>query len=179
MNICYKKNISAFIVFSFLILSLSPIVNSIDIKDFDNNSSDEIIELNLLRGEHYLYINATENVDSFNVKYAFPAELDYQYPIIIEILNDTTADILDYSIKNDTNEPNKIIDFTIGSMNKDNSSLIHFNFYVLVKNKDFSDLPKKVKIPKKDDLPPETLKWLSSTKVVQKNRILSHSISRD
>jgi hypothetical protein len=172
MNIFYKKNITVFIVTSFLILSLSPIVNSIETKVIEFNSSEEVIELNLLRGEHYLYINATENVDSFNIRYAFPTELDYQYPIIVEILNDTTADILDYVIKNDTNKPNKLIDFTIGSMNKNESSFIHFNFYVLGKNKDFSDIPKKVKIPKKDDLPPETLKWLSSTRVVQKNRIL-------
>ena len=101
-------DVAVFIVISFLILSLSPIVNSIETKAIEFNSSEKVIEINLLRGEHYLYINATENVDSFKIKYVFPAELDYQYPIIIEILNDTTADILDYIIKNDTNNVNLI-----------------------------------------------------------------------
>ncbi len=175
MNAYYKKKFALFLVLLFLILSLSPLVNSnetIELKEFDYESSDEVIELYLLRGEHYLYVNATENVDSFNVRYAFPAELDYQFPIIMEILNDTTAEILDYRIENGTNDPNKIANFTIDEMDKEDSVLIHFNFFVLVKNQDFSNLPKKVKIPKKDELPPETLKWLSSTKVVQKNRIL-------
>ena len=166
----YKKNITLLIVISFLALSFFPIVDSISIIDYD--SSEEVIEIALLRGEYYLYINATENVESFNIRYAFPPEMQYQFPVFIEIFNDTTANILNYKIENDTKEPNKFANFTIGPMNKDESALIHFSYYVLVKNHDYSDLPRKVKIPKKDDLPPETKKWLSSSKVVQKNRIL-------
>jgi hypothetical protein len=175
MNTCHKKNFTLFSVLLFLILSLSPIVYSnefTDLEKYDLVSLNEVIELSLLRGEHYLYIDATENVDSFNIKYAFPAELYYQFPIIMEIINDTTADIIDYKIENDTNEPNKIVNFTIGPMQKNEQVLIHFNFFVLNKNNDFSDIPTKVKVPKKDQLPPETIKWLSPTKVVQKNRIL-------
>jgi hypothetical protein len=166
----YKKNITLLIVISFLALSFFPIVDSISAIDYD--SSEEVIELALLRGEYYLYINSTENVESFNIRYAFPPEMQYQFPVFIEIFNDTSADILNYKIENDTKEPNKFANFTIGPMNKDESALIHFSYYVLIKNHDYSDLPRKVKIPKKDDLPPETKKWLSSSKVVQKNRIL-------
>jgi hypothetical protein len=179
MNKYYKVNISVLIVTSFVLLSISPIVNSIELEESKVDSSEEIIELDLLRGEYYLYINATENVGSFNVRYAFPAELKYQFPIIIEIFNDTTADILNYKIENDTNEPNKIANFTIGGMNKDESALIHFTYFVLVKNHDYSNLPRKVKIPKKDDLPPEVRKWLSSSKVVQKKRILIRLRARE
>jgi len=170
MNKYYKKNVSVIIVFSFLLLSFTPMVDSTEIIEFD--SSEEIIELALLRGEYYLYINASENVGLFNIRYAFPPELKYQLPLIIEIFNDTTADILNYKIENDTNEPNKFANFTIGPMNKDESALVHFSYYVLDKNQDYSDLPRKVKIPKKDDIPPEVRKWLTSTNVVQKNRIL-------
>ena len=172
MNKYYKINISIFIVILFFLLSISPIINSADLDNFEIDSSEEVIELYLLRSEYYLYINATENVSSFNIRYAFPAELKYQFPIIIEILNDSTADILNYKIENDTFKPNKNANFTIGPMNEDDSALIHFNYYVLVKNHDYSNLPRKVKIPKKEDLPPEVRKWLSSSKVVQKNRIL-------
>lgn len=175
MNTVHKKYFTLFSVILFLILSVSPIVNSdesTNLEKFDLESLNEVIELSLLRAEHYLFINATENVDSFNIKYAFPAELYYQFPIIMDIVNDTTADIIDYKIENDTNEPNKIVNFTIGSMEKNEQVLIHFNFFVLNKNNDFSDIPKKIKVPKKDQLPPDTIKWLSPTKVVQKNRIL-------
>jgi hypothetical protein len=172
MNKYYKINISIFIVILFFLLSLSPIVMSIELEKSELASSEEIIDLYLLRGEYYLYFNATENVSSFNIRYTFPAELKYQFPIIIEILNDSTADILEYKIENDTLKPNKLANFTIGPMNRDDSALIHFNYYVLVKNHDYSDLPRRVKIPKKEDLPPEVRKWLSSSKVVQKNRIL-------
>jgi len=175
MNTYNKKNFALLLVLLLLILSFSPIVNSIEInenKESELVTSDEVIELDLLRGEYYLYINVTEDVDPFNIRYAFPAELNYQFPLIIEIFNDTTADILNYNIENDTNEPNKIVNFTIASMEKDESALIHFSYFVIVKNHDYSDIPKKVKIPKKDELPSETIKWLSKTKVVQKNRIL-------
>jgi len=176
MNKYHKKNLALLLVLLLLILSLFPIVNSIEIKEpkeSKSESSDDIVELDLLRGEYYLYINATEDVDSFNILYAFPVELNHQFPIMIKIFNDTTEDLLlNYKIENDTNEPNKIVNFTIGSMEKDESALIHFSYFVIVKNHNYSDLPKKVKIPKKDELPSETKKWLSKTKVVQKNRIL-------
>jgi hypothetical protein len=97
----------------------------------------------------------------------------------MEIFNDTSADILKYNIENDTNDPNKFVNFTIGPMEKDSRAFIHFNYWVLVKNNNYSDFPKYVKIPKKNELPTETTKWLSSTNVVQKNKILIRLKARE
>jgi hypothetical protein len=57
-------------------------------------------------------------------------------------------------------------------MDKDESVLLHFSCWVLVKNHDYNDLPQYVKIPKKYQLPEDTKIWLASTKVVQMNSFL-------
>lgn len=176
-----KKILAISLINIFLLLALSPTINCIKINNFETSptESSEEAELDLLRGEHYLYIDAVENVSSFNVKYSFPPEYGYQVPIIMEIFNDSTAEILNYNIENDTDDLNKLVNFTIGPMEKDTRVFIHFNFWVLVKNNNFSDFPKYVKIPKVNELPPETTKWLSKTKVVQKNRILIRLKARE
>ena len=176
-----KKILAISVINIFLLLALSPTINCIKINNFETSltESSEEAELDLLRGEHYLYIDAVENVSSFNIKYSFPPEYGYQVPIIMEIFNDSTAEILSYNIENDTDDLNKLVNFTIGTMEKDTRVFIHFNFWVLIKNYNFSDFPKYVKIPKVSELPPETTKWLSSTKVVQKNRILIRLKARE
>ncbi len=134
----------------------------------NNLTSTDDQELDLLRVEHYLYVNASADVGTFHIRFSFPPDYQYQVPLMLEIYNDrTTSDILHYQIENDTNEPNKIINFTIGAMEKDESVLLHFSCWVLVKNHDFSDLPSYVKIPKKYQLPEDTKIWLASTKEVQ------------
>ena len=129
-------------------------------------------ELSLLRGEHYLYINASEDVDAFNVHFVFPPDYGYQVPIYLELYNDTTANISQYQIIDDSDGLNKLIHFAIDSMNKNESVLLHFSCWVLVKNHDFSDLPEEQKFPRLLKLPEETTTWLKSTHVVQKNSIL-------
>ena len=134
--------------------------------------SSELVELDLLHGEYYLYFNALEDVSFFNIKYSFPPTYGNQTPIIMEIVKeDSTADILDYRIENDKNTPNKIVNFTISSMKKDEEKSLHFYYWVLVKNYNYSDIPNELPIPKINELPSETTKWLSSTEVVQKNNI--------
>jgi hypothetical protein len=129
-------------------------------------------ELYLLRGEHYLYINASKNLtDPFHLKFCFPPDYNYQVPILLEIFDDTTADILHYCISPDKNEPNRVIDFTIAPMKKEEGTLLHFSCWVLVKNHEFEDLPKYVRMPKKHQLPKETRTWLVPTKVVQVNNV--------
>lgn len=169
-----KKIIVFLLIIIFLSLTASPIISSSNIKNSKELTQilDDDIELYLLRAEHYLYIKATDNVDSFNLKFSFPPEYKFQHPIYMEIIDDSTAEILDYKIENDENEPNKFVNFKIGSMNKNDRILIHFNFWVLVNNTDYSDLPKHINIPEIADLPKETLKWLSPTKAVQSDRIL-------
>lgn len=181
MNYKLKKVFVICVINIFLVLALSPTISCIKVNNFDkvNSLNSEEAELDLLRGEHYFYIDAIENVNSFNIRYSFPAEYGYQVPIVMEIINDTTANILNYNIENDTDGLNKLVNFTIGPMEKNSRVLIHFNYWVLVKNNDYSDFPKYVKIPKVKDLPPETTKWLSSTKVVQKNRILIRLKARE
>ena len=152
-----------------------PNISSYEDKKYENvqtQLSNELVELDLLHGEYYLYFNAAEDVNSFNIRYSFPPVYGNQTPIIMEIVEeDTTADIIDYRIENDINIPNKIVNFTISSINKGEQKCLHFYYWVLVKNYNYSDLPNVLPIPNKNELPPETTKWLSPTDVVQKNNI--------
>jgi len=165
-----KKIISLLIVGLFISLSFTSVSSleksSRGLEPAVKTSVEEQ-ELILLRGEFYLALKALENTDSFNVKYAFPMDYTFQVPILLYLLNDSTADILDYQIETDTDGLNKIVNFTIGPMEKDDRSRIHFSAWALVKNKKFEDLPDYVKIPTKDELPEETKQWLTSTDVVQ------------
>ncbi len=176
-----NKLIAVSIFFLFIILTISPSVYSQT--SFSEESSPETYtsiptstdnqELDLLRVEHYLYVNASEDVGTFHIRFSFPPDYQYQVPILLDIYNDSTiTKIIHYQIENDTYEPNKIINFTIGAMKKDESVLLHFSCWVLVKNHDYSDLPQYVKIPKKYELPEDTKMWLVSTKVVQTNSFL-------
>lgn len=173
--------IAVTIISLFIVLAISPSIGSRipSFKDTTSRSYTAILtptdtqELDLLRVEHYLYINASEDVNLFHIRYSFPPDYQYQVPILLELYNDsTTTKILRYQIENDTYEPNKIVNFTIGAMGKDESVLVHFSCWVLVKNHDYSDLPEYVKIPKKNQLPEETTRWLASTKVVQLNSVI-------
>ena len=169
-----KKMLAISIIFLFSDIAISPLVCS-EIYIQENVNSAELNvknqELDLLRGEHYLFVNASEDVSSFHIRYAFPPDYNYQVPIMLEILNDSTAEILDYKIENDSLEPNMVVNFTLGSLEKGSIVSIHFNYWVLVKNNDYSDLPWYVKIPKRYELPEETKSWLSSTDVVQVRNI--------
>jgi hypothetical protein len=172
-----KKLLAVSIIFLFSAVSLSPCVHA---ERTYQGTTDTQQELDLLRGEHFLFVNATEDVASFHIRYSFPPDYNYQVPIMLEILNDTTADILHYEIDNDTYEPNKVVDFLLGPMEKGRLVSIHFYCWVLVKNNEYGDFPGYVKIPKRCELPIETKSWLSSTDVVQANsifiRIKAHEV---
>lgn len=169
---CIVKYILSIITI-FLLVIISAIPTS---ALMDNNIQETKIEtqkeLYLLRGEHHLYLNALDDVNDFSLRFVFPPDYQYQVPVLLEIYNDTTADILHYQIEDDTNKPNKIINFSLGPMDKNESFLLHFSCWVLVKNHEFEDLPTYVSFPKKCDLPKETTTWLTSTNVVQVNNIL-------
>jgi hypothetical protein len=181
-NTVLSNKLIAISIFSLLfVLTVSPLAGSKT--SFFEGSSPETYtniptstdnqELDLLRVEHYLYVNASADVGTFHIRFSFPPDYQYQVPLMLEIYNDsTTSFIIHYEIENDTNEPNKIINFTIGAMEKDESVLLHFSCWVLVKNHDFSDLPPYVKIPKKYQLPEDTKIWLASTKEVQLHGLL-------
>ena len=130
-------------------------------------------ELHLLRVEHYLELQASVDIlEPFHVLYAFPPDYQYQVPILFELFDDTTAEVIAYHIQEDSNVPNKLINFTIASMSKDEHPLIHFTCWVLVKNHDYTDLPASVPFPTTDDLPEETKTWLVPTSVVQSESVL-------
>jgi hypothetical protein len=129
-------------------------------------------DIYLQRVEHYLYLKAEENVQNFIVNYSFPPEYNHQIPILLEIFDDSNANIINYEIIDDLNKPNKLAKFIIGSMQKDEIVMIHFTCWVLLFNNDFSDLPNYVKIPNKKEISEENTIWLSTSDVVQKNRIL-------
>lgn len=165
----FKKLLAINIILIVSVLSVTPFVYGEPIVQV---KTDILQGLYLLRGDHYLFVNATETVANFHIRYSFPPDYNYQVPIMLEILNDSTADILNYEIENDPYEPNKVVDFLLGSLEKGDSVSIHFFCWVLVKNNDYSDLPGYVKIPKYNELPIETTTWLSSTDVVQVQNIL-------
>jgi hypothetical protein len=174
MKSCQKQILALGIIVLFVLTVFPPLVsseNQLDKTLVNVNLLDDE-EISLLRVEHYLFLNAEEVTDTFDVRYVFPPDYQYQVPILLEVLEDSTADILHYQIDDGTNEPNKIVKFTIGAMEKDERVLIHFSCWALVKNHEYNDLSEYVKIPKKKDLPEETKIWLSSTDVVQTRRIL-------
>jgi hypothetical protein len=174
MNQRLKKTIAFSFFLLFYSISVAPTINSIEMEKINNYPFDigKDNELVLLRGEHFLYLDAVEYVESFNVKYSFPPEYGSQYPVFLDIVNDSNTNRFVYKIENDTFEPNKFINFTIDYMNKDEQILIHFNYWVLVKNNNFSDFPKFISIPSIEELPEETKTWLIPTDTVQSDRFL-------
>lgn len=180
-HISLGKKIFFSVVFVFLVVVSTPaqslyftnsdqVINHqlSDVLSIDSNQK----EVSLLRGEHYIYLNATEHVDSFFFWFVFPPDYGYQTPIYVEIYDDTTADIINYEIKDDEDGLNKLIQFHIGSLEKHDSVFLHFSIYVLTINHDFSDLPEKQRFPLRIQLPEETKQWLSASDVVQKNSVL-------
>jgi len=173
MKSSLKNTITFCIALLFITSIVTPMLVGGDVLPKRKSNEDLKKQLYLLRVEHYIYINVSEDVGTFHIRFSFPPDYQYQVPLMLEIYNDsTTSEIIYYQIENDTYEPNKIINFTIGSMEKDEGMLLHFSCWVLVKNHDFSDLPPYVKIPEKCQLPEDTKIWLVSTKVVQTNSLL-------
>jgi len=164
-----SKNALAFVtIFLFLGVTVSPMMASGPVSD----ASDTEKELYLLYGKTNFTLYALENVGSFNVIHTIPPNYENQAPIFFNISDETTADIISYQMYNDTSHPNKVINFTIGPMNKKEKKTICFEYWVLIKNNDYSDLPKCVSIPSEDDLPEETKQWLASTEAIQSSNPL-------
>ena len=158
MKKSFRKTV---VIITILLLSIAslPLASNAEKLNFESSPIEQLEEdkeLDLLRGEHVLVLKAEDDVSSFNVRYAFPPSYQYQVPILFELLENTTAHILKYSIDNDTDGLNKVVNFTIGAMNNGENVTLHFNYWVLVKNNDYSDFPEYVKIPEKHELPDDT-----------------------
>lgn len=128
--------------------------------------------LYLLHCETFLLLKAKKETEEFDVTYAIPPDCEEQVPIFFNIRDDTSSQILEYKIRNDKYPPNKIVHFTIGGLKKNEIVKIHFDYIVIVKNKKYNDLPKFVKIPKKNELSKKIKIWLEPTKAVQSNNFL-------
>jgi len=172
----FKKLLAFSCIVLCSLLIFSPILTRSQSPEETSTISSAAIEdheLYLLRVEHYLYVNASEDVGVFHIRFSFPPDYAYQVPLLLELHNDSALSaILHYGIENDSLPPNKIINFTLQPMKKDDSVLLHFSCWVLVRNHDFSDLPPYIKIPKKYQLPEDTKTWLASTKQVQVHSLL-------
>lgn len=177
-----KKLLATLMIILFCLQMLSPISTShlgVENKTNDTPLDTGEQELHLLRVEHFLYLNASENLEVFHVLFSFPPDYGYQVPILLELYNDSTLSrIIHYSIQNDVLPPNKIINFTLGPLNQSDSILLHFSCWVLVKNHDFTDLPVYVKIPRRGQVPEEYKIWLSRTEQVQVHSLLINSKAR-
>jgi len=135
--------------------------------------ADSGTELDLLHGEVLIYVKADNDITSFfNVTWAVPPNYENQAPVLIDVRNDTSADVLGWDVINDTNPPNKVLKFLISPLRKGEQVSIHFDYFVLVKNKRYEDLPDHVKIPTEDELPDDTKIWLASTKAIQSDNAL-------
>lgn len=169
-----KKTITIISVLILIIVSLPFVSNAGKIKthNYEIETCGIDQEINIVRGEFYLYLDAVENVTSFNLKYSFPAEYSYQYPIYLEIIDDTTANILSYKIEDESNTPNKVINFTIGEIKIDKQVLIHFNCWVLILSYNYEDLPEYIQKTSFDNISDEVKIWLQPTEVVQSNNFL-------
>jgi hypothetical protein len=168
----FEMKLVATAVFLLLVATavIYPAVGTTKLQVATGDEQDD--QLYLMRDEHYLYINATQSVDTVNVTWAFPPDYEYQVPLYLEVLNDTTANITHVDIHDDRYEPNKVVEFTVGPMAQDEGILIHFTYWVLVEDHEFDDLPHAVKFPKKSQLPELTKTWLTATKVVQSRSLI-------
>ena len=103
MNPYLNKVVTLTVVLLFITINLLPLTSSIEqiIPQSFNNEK----ELHLLRNEHYLFINASEDVDTFHVWFSFPPDYQYQVPIFLEIYNDTSKKMLHYQIEDDNSQP--------------------------------------------------------------------------
>ena len=174
------KIVSSIVVAAlFLGIVLTPAITSDSIKEIESQgnyskyaASNIEKELHLIYGKHVFSIYALEDVVSFNLIHCIPLIYEEQAPVLLSIGNQTTANILSYEIENDTYPPNKVINLTIGRMNKGEKTTVHLEYWVLIKNNEFDDLPEYVEMPKEDELPEETKMFLCATKPVQSDNAL-------
>ena len=128
--------------------------------------------LYLLHCETFLLLKAKKETEEFDVTYAIPPDYEEQVPIFFNKRDDTSSRILECKIRNDKYPPNKIVHFTIGGLKKNEIVKIHFEYIVIVKNKKYNDLPKFIRIPKKNELSKKIKIWLEPTESVQSNNFL-------
>jgi hypothetical protein len=161
----------SFALISILILLLPTSALAITPEPSDAPQATAVATLHLMRNENYLYLKATGAVAQCHITYVFPPEYQYQTPVYLEVLPDSTAAILSYKVVNDTDGLNKLVTFTIGGLSANQTVFIHFNTWALVNPTDYATLPRYVRFPRLIDLPTDTWPWLAHSPVVQSRSI--------
>lgn len=179
MNRLVKKGFASGFIFILLGVSLLQSITSgasAIIEHQGNNlidATDDIEkELNLVYGSHIFSVYALEDVETFNLLHVVPLIYDEQAPVFINIGNKTTADIISYKIENHTYQPNKIVNLTIGRLNKGEEIIIHLEYWVLIKYYTYENLPELVEMPNECDLPEDVKIFLQETNSAQSNKFL-------
>lgn len=159
--------LSIFVIFFLVSSSFSLTANNTE-------SLEDNQELVLLFGEIAVYLYAhSDETNPFNFIYSIPPIYEDQIPILIELRNDTTIEIIRYHVDKDVHCPNLFLNFTCAPMSKGEKKFLHFTFWVLVNNTQYSgNFPQYVPLPSKEELPEDTLIWLTSTKAIQSKNIL-------
>jgi len=129
-------------------------------------------EISLLFGETILSLKAEKDVEHFDVSYAVPLFYRDQVPFLFELKEVDSSKLSGYKILDDKHPPNKIIKFRISSLRKDEQVHLHFKYYVFVKNRDYEELPKKIKITSTKKIPEEIRQWLLPSKSIQSDNLL-------
>jgi hypothetical protein len=178
----FRYNIKKALISATYILIISsfilPVINvksnqlQFNENDIFNTTFDEEQVLYLLKGKTYFTLYAIEDVNSFNVIFSIPPNYQSQAPIFLKILDNTTANIIDYRIENDTNPPNKILNFTIGNINKKERTYLNFEYWTLSTNRDYKELSDHIDFPDESEFPEEIKLWFYPTESVQSDRFI-------
>jgi transglutaminase-like putative cysteine protease len=128
-------------------------------------------DLYLLHGETILKLRSNKDVNSFKVTHVIPLNYEEQAPIFFEVKNTSSAEIISYQITDDIHPPNKVVNFIISPLKTNKIVHIHFEYWVIIKNKKYHDIPPYVRISSDSNLPDHLKTWLSSTESVQSNNI--------
>ncbi|MDI6708235.1 MAG: hypothetical protein QME47_04015 [Candidatus Thermoplasmatota archaeon] len=157
------KNKIALVRVDIIVLSLILIFVSLPLPTATAQEAG-VAEIYLLGGEIEYPLEAKADVKQFYFSTAIPGYYEAQAPILIEIDENTTANINSYRIETQKH-PNKILNFTIGAMSSGEKVLLKVRYWCFIKNNDYSYLPNNVKIP--ETVPENTTIWLESTAAIQ------------
>ena len=122
----------------------------------------------LLKGEHFIILTSLEDVNSSSFSYSIPLNYGNQVPIFLN----ADGDFLSYRILNDNGKYNKVIQFKLPPIKKNQKIKIHFDYWVLIKKIDRQDIPKIYLPLPNEKIPDDVKQWLYPTKSVQSNNLL-------
>lgn len=130
---------------------------------------EEKIDIYLLHCETFICLKARMQTKKFEFLYSMPPDYEEQIPLFFNLRSSSSKKIDNYQIIDDELKPNKLIKFNIKPLKKQEKIKIHFDYFVIIKNNRYKDLPKYANFPDIGELPEETKIWLKSTEAIQAN----------